>query len=180
MSELSRREVLEAAAAAALAAPLTRAEGQAPASSAAAPARFLTAAELALLDELTEIIIPTDDHSPGARAAGVAAYLDGRLAESLEPEWQATWRAGLKAVEELSHQLTGKPFLQATAARRLEVVTRMAAGEADPRSPPELFFKELKRRTAEAYYTSKIGIHRDQEYKGNVVQPGAYAGFDPR
>jgi hypothetical protein len=28
------------------------------------------------------------------------------------------------------------------------------------------------------YYTSKIGIHADQEYKGNVYQPGEFAGFD--
>ena len=26
----------------------------------------------------------------------------------------------------------------------------------------------------QAYYTSKIGIHVDQEYKGNVYQPGEY------
>ncbi|HEV8355499.1 MAG TPA: gluconate 2-dehydrogenase subunit 3 family protein [Gemmatimonadales bacterium] len=177
---LTRREMLEAAAAAALAAPLARGGGAAAASGAAAQARFLTPAELALLDELTEMIIPTDDHSPGARAAGVAAYIDGRLAESLEPDWQATWRAGLGAVEALSRQLNGKPFLQASPEQRLAVVTRMAAGESNPRTAGERFFKELKRRTAQAYYTSKIGIHQDQEYKGNVVQPGDYAGSDPR
>src|SRR2546427_5330379 len=42
-------------------------------------------------------IIPADDRSPGARSAGVAAYIDGRLAESLDPEWQALWRSGLQA-----------------------------------------------------------------------------------
>jgi len=86
---LTRREMLEAAAAAALAAPLVQAGGGTAASGAGAPARFLTPAELALLDELTEMIIPTDDHSPGARAAGVAAYIDARLAESLEPAWRS-------------------------------------------------------------------------------------------
>jgi len=48
VSELSRREMLEAAAAAALVTPLARAEAQVAASSAGAPARFLTTAELAL------------------------------------------------------------------------------------------------------------------------------------
>src|SRR2546430_16863727 len=61
------------------------------------PGKFLTPAEYALLEELTELIIPADDQSPGARAAGVAGYIDGRLAESLEPDWQAQWRAGLPA-----------------------------------------------------------------------------------
>ena len=32
---------------------------------------------------------------------------------------------------------------------------------------------------AQAYYESKIGIHTDQHYKGNVYQTGEYAGFDP-
>jgi hypothetical protein len=56
----------------------------------------------------------------------------------------------------------------------------MARAESNPGTPEERFFGELKRQTVQAYYTSKIGIHQDQEYKGNVVQPGDYAGFDPR
>jgi len=54
----------------------------------------------------------------------------------------------------------------------------MAAGEADPQTAPEHFFTELKRWTVRGYYTSKIGIHDDQEYKGNVYQTGDFAGFD--
>ena len=37
---------------------------------------FFTPEELALVDELSEMIIPADAHSPGARAARVAAYID--------------------------------------------------------------------------------------------------------
>jgi hypothetical protein len=170
-SDLSRREMI-AATAAALVMPLLPAEPRA--------AGFLTAAELALLDELTELIIPTDEHSPGARAAGVAAYIDGRLAESLEPDWQARWRSGLEAVDALSRELHGKPFLAATPDQRVAVLTRMAAAESDPKTPAERFFRELKRWTARGYYTSKIGIHMDQEYKGNVYQQGDYAGFDAK
>lgn len=142
--------------------------------------RFLTPTEYALLDELSELIIPTDAHSPGARAAGVAGYIDARLAESLEPDWQARWRAGLQAVEALSRELNGKPLLEATPDQRVSVLTRMAAGEADPKTPLDHFFKELKWWTVYGYYTSRIGIHQDQEYKGNVYQSGEYAGFDPQ
>src|SRR6266542_3856062 len=176
---LSRREMV-AATAAALAAPLLKAKAAtAPAMGNLAP-RFLTPAELALLDELTELIIPTDDHSPGAGAAGVAGYIDGRLAESLEPDWQARWRSGLQAVEGLSRELNGKPFLEATPEQRVAVLARMAAGESDPKTSLDHFFNELKRWTARGYYTSKIGIHVDQEYKGNVYQRGEFAGFDAK
>src|SRR5256885_13527693 len=167
-TDLSRREMI-AAAAAALATPLVnlgaaRAAGAAAGRSELAP-RSWTASEFALLDELTELIIPADDHSPGARAAGVAGYIDGRLAESLEPDWQAQWRSGLQAVEGLSRELNGKPFLEATPDQRVAVLTRMAAGEQDPKTAGERFFGELKGWTARGYYTSKIGIHLDQEYK---------------
>jgi hypothetical protein len=55
----------------------------------------------------------------------------------------------------------------------------MAANEEEAKTPAEKFFGLLKRSTARAYYTSKIGIHDDQHYKGNVYQTGEYAGFDP-
>ncbi len=178
-TQLSRREMI-AATAAALVTPLLQGGAVTAQSAVGVPGKFLTAAEYALLDELTELIIPADDHSPGARTAGVAGYIDGRLAESLEPDWQALWRSGLQAVEGLSRELNGKPFLEGTPEQRVAVLTRMAAGESDPKTAPERFFRELKGRTARSYYTSKIGIHLDQEYKGNVYQRGEFAGYDAK
>lgn len=144
------------------------------------PPRFFTPAEYATLDVLSEMIIPADDHSPGAHGAGVARYIDGRLAQSLEPEAQALWKSGLQSVDGVSHELNGKTFLEATPHERFLVLTQIAAGEADPKTHPEKFFVELKRATVAAYYTSKIGIHTDQQYKGNVYQLGEYAGFDEK
>src|SRR5213593_4208085 len=100
---LSRREMLEVTAAA-IAAPLLK---QGPA--AVQPAlqtgpKFFTGPEFALLDELSDLIIPTDAHSPGARAAGVAAYVDFRLSEALEPDWQKAWRTGLAGVDASSRE----------------------------------------------------------------------------
>ena len=159
-SDIERRELFKIAAATAYAASFGAAQE---------PQRFFTAQELATVDELTEIIIPTDDHSPGARAAGVAAYIDGRLAESLEPEKKDAWRKGVQLVNQLSRQMHGKEFLEAAPAERTAVVERMAQNEEEPKSPEERFFAELKRATVGAYYTSKIGIHQEIEYKGNVL-----------
>jgi len=170
---LSRREMLEVTAAA-IAAPLLK---QGPA--AVQPAlqtgpKFFTGPEFALLDELSDLIIPTDAHSPGARAA------DFRLADSLDTEQQTKWRSGLAAVDALSKELNGQAFLQGSADQRVAVLTRIAAGEQDPKTPAEHFFQELKRSTVRAYYTSKVGIHADQQYKGNVYQRGEFAGFDAK
>src|SRR6266513_977252 len=89
-------------------------------------------------------------------------------------------RAGLAAVEALSKELNGQAFLQGSAEQRVAVLTRMAAGEHDPKTPADHFFQTLKHWTARAYYTSKVGIHADQQYKGNVYQRGEYAGFDAK
>src|SRR6266567_8565648 len=98
---VTRREML-AATAAALAAPLV-APGAAQAAQAASMApKFFTAPEFALLEELSDLIIPTDPHSPGARIAGVATYIDFRLSESLDTDQQAKWHSGLAAVDAVS------------------------------------------------------------------------------
>jgi Gluconate 2-dehydrogenase subunit 3 len=178
-TELSRREMILATAAV-LVTPLLQGRAVTAQPAVLVPGKFLTPAEYALLEELTELIIPADDHSPGARAADVAGYIDGRLAESLEPDWQARWRSGLQAVEGLSRELNGKPLLEATPDQRVAVLARMAAGESDPKTPAEHFFRELKGWTVRGYYTSKIGIHLDQEYKGNVYQRGEFAGYDAK
>ena len=176
---VSRREAMKIAVGAALSVPLLPKAG-----AAAAPAarpRFFTPAELALVDELTEMIIPADGHSGGARAAKVAAFIDGRLAEAVLPpdvEARQRWRDGLARVEALARENHGGGFLAGTAEQRAAVLTRMAANEAAPKAPEELFFRELKGRTIHAYYTSKIGIHDEMEYKGNSLQD-EYAGEVP-
>src|SRR6266852_5630764 len=108
---MDRRELIKIAGATVLAARVGR----------AAPL-FFTAEEFALADELAEMIIPSDEHSPGARAAGVASYIDARLAESLEPEQGQTWRDGLKLVDGLSVKLNGKAFLKAGVRERVKVL----------------------------------------------------------
>src|SRR2546430_15433490 len=161
---LSRREMLEVTAAA-LAAPLLRAgpAAAAPVTPAALALqgvpKFFTGPEFALLEELSDLIIPTDAHSPGAPAAGVAAHIDFRLSDPPDPEQQTTWRSGLAAVEALSKELNGQAFLQGPAEQRVAGLTRIAAGEPDPRTPADHFFQELQHRTARAYYTSKHVRH---------------------
>ena len=120
------------------------------------------------VDELSEMIIPADAHSPGARAAKVAAYIDARLAEAWDEKDKTTWRDGLKLVDQLSQTTNGKPFMQSSPEQRRRVLTRMAQNERKPQKPEEQFFGELKSRVVHAYYTSEIGIKQEMEYKGNT------------
>src|SRR5436309_57925 len=47
-----------------------------PAGQKAEPLKFFNASQMALITTISELIIPTDDHSPGAKAAGVPAFID--------------------------------------------------------------------------------------------------------
>ena len=179
---MSRRELMALGAAAALTA---RCGGSstpdAPAATAAsttsAAETYLSSTELAMVDELSELIIPTDAHSPGARAAGVAAYINRSLAEAFEDSVRTTWREGLRRIDELSQRVHGKAFMAASADERVAVLTQIARNETKPEKPEEEFFVELKSRVAWAYYTTEIGIKQELEYKGNTFQAD-FAGYD--
>jgi hypothetical protein len=168
-SELTRRELIKLGAGVAIATTVVGLDSKALANSVLDRVPlFFTNQEFALVDELTELIIPADDHSPGARAAQAASYIDFRLSESFEEKPKTLWREGLKLVEQLSQEMHGKAFLESSPEQRIALMTRISQNEMKPIKPEEMFFRELKGRTAHAYYSSKIGIHTEMEYKGNT------------
>jgi hypothetical protein len=132
----------------------------------AEPPRFFTPAEMAALAALTELIIPTDDHSPGAKAAGVPAFID-LMVSSSPAEVHKTWRDGLAGIDRLSQSKSQKVFAEASAADQLALLTEIAKNEMNPKTPEEQFFRTLKSMTIDGYYTSEIGIHTELQYKGN-------------
>jgi hypothetical protein len=109
--------------------------------------RFFSVEEHRRLEELMELIIPADDHSPGAREARTADFADWMLFHS-SPQLQNEWHSGLRLLN----------------PDNLPVA---AANEGDPKTAVEVFFVRLKNMTVDGYYTSETGIHRDLGYEGN-------------
>ncbi len=140
---------------------------QLPAAEPGAPL-FFTKPEFALLDTLTELIIPADQHSPGAHEAKAAVYIDRTVAEAFLPEDKQTWRKGLAAIEALSQSTYQSSFLKTGKQQQIALLTKLAAAERHPETEAEKFFTQLKQTTAFAYYSSSIGIHQEINYKGNV------------
>ena len=139
---MSRRELMVLGGVAALAA---RCGGtstpDAPAAGAAADAKtYLSSAELAMVDELSELI-DSDRRSLGRpRAAGVAAYIDRSLAEAFEENVRTTWRNGLRRIRrtvatgspEAVHVSVSRPAPGGPAQDRTD--------KAKPEKPEEEFF----------------------------------------
>ena len=140
--------------------------------------RFFNAQEFALLDQLSEIIIPTDELSSGAKAAGVAAYIDGSLAEAVDDAERERWRSGLHLFDRKAGQTFGKVFLETLPSQQLSMLETFA-GDGKTQTPEAEFFRLLKSAVISAFYTSKVGIHQAHDYKGNIYQRGEYAGYLP-
>jgi hypothetical protein len=138
---------------------------------------FFTKDQFAALDILTELIVPADEHSPGAHAAGVAAFIDRTVAESFLPEDKSSWQKGLASIDTLSQSMYQTPFLKTGRSQQIALLTKIAANERHAETDAEKFFTQLKQTTAFAYYSSSIGIHQDIQYKGNVALP-QFVGYD--
>jgi hypothetical protein len=140
-------------------------------------ARFFTPEQHALVEELSETIIPADSHSGGAKAAKVADYIEQTLRETHDDSQKALWREALPLMDYMSQHYTGKTFVNALPEERVSVLTVLSDNLHMTDLPEVRFFKELKRITVEGYYTSKIGIHDELEYKGNRILK-EYVGCD--
>jgi len=132
-------------------------------------ARFFAPAQHTLVEELSETIIPADSHSGGAKAAKVADFIDQTLRESTDDQQKAIWREGLRLIEVMSEHYNGKSFVAASPEERIAVLQVLSDNENLTELPEVQFFRELKHLTVRGYYTSKIGIHDDLEYKGNRI-----------
>ncbi len=130
--------------------------------------QFFSAAGMLALDRLSEILIPADDHSPGASAALVNRFLDVMVGEGSEAG-QSIWRDGLIAVDAEAQQRFKRAFRACEPAQQEEIVAVMAQNELSPSTDLERFFRTLKRMTIDGYYTSQIGIHQELEYQGNTA-----------
>lgn len=135
---------------------------------------FLTAAQYTTIDALAETIIPADEHSPGAREARAADYIDLLLAES-DDLTQRAWTAGLALLDAESRRRFTVPYAQLTPARATELLTPLARNEDSPKAPLDQFFRSVKDATIRGYYTSEIGIQKELDYKGNRIL-GEFAG----
>jgi len=131
------------------------------------PLKFFNAPQMALIATISELIIPTDDHSPGAIAAEVPAFADLMVSES-PAEVRKLWTDGLAAIDNLSRGRHNVLFNEATPAQQIAILTEVSRNEMKPQSLEERFFKAIKNITIDGYYTSKIGIHQELQYKGNT------------
>ena len=154
--------------------------GQAPVPQAAAG---FTAEDIALLDEIAESIIPRTD-TPGAKDAGVGAFMARFVTDCYSAADQAAFRAGLV---DLDKRASGS-FMSLSSADRLALLTKLdrEAGEQARRAWVAADgsgsgsgvhpFTMIKQLVLFSFFTSKTGATEVLRYD---PVPGGYDGDLP-
>ena len=133
--------------------------------------------EVAWLDEVAETLLPETD-TPGAKAAGVGAFMAVMVNDVYAPDDQKVFRDGMRNLEDACRAEYGTGFREAAATERLALLERLdreqhaymqtRAGDA-----PAHYFRMMKELALLGYFTSEVGYTQALRY---VETPGR---FDP-
>lgn len=83
-----------------------------------------TADDIALLDEVSDTILPTTQKSPGAKAAKTGAFMALMVTDTYDEKDQKTFRDGMKALDAASQEANKASFLASTPEQRLALLER--------------------------------------------------------
>lgn len=128
--------------------------------------RLFNEREFRTVRRLTEMIIPADEVSGSAVDAGAPEFID--LIGSHNEELGTLLAGGVAWLDRASEKRTGKVFVDAPAADQTALLDTIAySNKATPETRPGVeFFEWMRRLTADAFYTSPVGV-KDVGFKGN-------------
>ncbi len=117
--------------------------------------QFFSNREYALVERLTELIIPTDS-TPGAREAGVAEFVDFMVAHDHDQQYK--FRTGLTWLNAHSERQLGKSFVELSQEQQISILEPLAYKAKHREGEDGLeFFQSMKEMTVMGFYTSEIG-----------------------
>jgi hypothetical protein len=129
--------------------------------------KFFTAHEWRTVRVLVDLILPADEQSGSATAAGVPEFIDFMCGD--DKNLQIPVRGGLAWLDTASHESFGQAFVDGGAADRNGLLDRIAwPKKATPEDAPgAAFFSSFRDLTASGFYSSRMGVH-DLQYLGNT------------
>ena len=140
-------------------------------------ANTFSAADVALLDEIADTILPATK-TPGAKAAQVGSFIALMVTDTYDPSEQRLFREGLETLERESQAQNGAGFMASSPQQRVALLERLDREAIEyMRDPGAInrphYFRMLKELTLLGYFTSEIGYTQALRY---VESPGR---FDP-
>ncbi len=157
-----------------------------------------TAANIAMLDEVGETIIPATD-TPGAKAAKIGAFMQTMVTDCYTQEQQDVFTQGMAQLNTACEKVNGKSFMDCNAEQRKSFLITLekeakdynikrdekekeamenARKTMDPNfvKAPSHYYSMMKQLTLLGYFTSEIGATKALRL---LPVPGKYDGAYP-
>ncbi|GAB3495191.1 hypothetical protein GCM10027341_12200 [Spirosoma knui] len=134
--------------------------------------RMLGANQVAVLTEVVDTLIPASD-SLGAKALGVADFVQKMIADCYEAPVQETFKIGLDTVDTVADERFHQSFLACDTTQRLAVLQAM---ETAPETDQKSFYALLKNLTIQGFTTSEYVMTKFYNY---TMIPGHFYGCVP-
>jgi Gluconate 2-dehydrogenase subunit 3 len=141
--------------------------------------QLFTSADVALLDEVAETILP-ETGTPGAKAAAVGPFVAMMVAEAYDAREQRVFVDGLRELDRDCIAMHGVPFMAAAQTQRIALLERLDREQfehmrrqeqrAAVASAPH-YFRMIKELALLGYFTSEIGYTQAMRY---VETPARY------
>lgn len=166
--------------------------------------RAFSAADISLLDELGDTILPTTASSPGAKAAKIGEFMKTIVTDCYEEKDRKVFMEGIAGMEKDCKKKTGKAFMDLSVKERHDYVVGLdkeakehqkkkvefdklqeekaqaekAKGNKDFKKEemPTHYFIYMKQLTLWGYFTSEVGLTKATRY---TPVPGKYEGCVP-
>jgi gluconate 2-dehydrogenase gamma chain len=130
--------------------------------------KCFTAHEFQTLQRLSDLVIPADDHSPGALEAGAPEWIDYMAGNSTD--LARIFTGGFGWLDHEMQRRYGADFISAKPEQQTAMLDAIAyrKNETPENAEGIYFFSWVRNLVTDAYYTSPIGI-KDLGYVGNAA-----------
>lgn len=140
------------------------------------PNEILNANQIALLNDIGEIIIPTTD-TPGAKAANVGFMMSVNIRDCYGKEKQDSFVNGLGLLNHKSRSFFKDDFSNISNEDKVSLITELDSEVYDSTKKNEddihIFYRITKELTLLGYFTSEICLTKHLEY---IPIPTKYDG----
>lgn len=142
--------------------------------------RTFSGDDTAYLDEIADTILPATN-TPGAKAAGVGAFMVVMVNDCYDEKEQQVFFEGMNEINRLSEKQFGNSFIKAIPQQRHELLVQLDKEQKDfmENKKPEQtthYFRMMKELVLLGYFTSEPGCTKAKRY---VPVPGKFEGCIP-
>lgn len=134
----------------------------------AAGSLLLAKSDLQLVEEVADTILPTTESSPGAKAAGIGAFMQDIVSHYYGPADQKQFLDGLAELREYAQKHAGSGFIELAPKQREALLLEL---ENADETPP--YYRMIKQLSVWGYFSSEVGTKQALRF---LPIPGRYDG----